>query len=395
MIQQHFYTRERRGLYKPSAGYDTIAKSRGLTDDFVKGKIHPYCVFSGGVSGVSEAITLAHFPCGRMLFGQAVFVPADFTGQRAAFFMHNFVLEAAAVGAALADMEKLLNTRFETAYDVSEGREPEEVECLPAQTCGNFPPEPSGAGEGTIAHIVNCVIESVEKSKKTYVILPQEVLQKHDYTRALLVKIYESLPECVKHILGFCTYSREPEKRKNIHLVFLESEAYRAGVPRFSGNFIVDLNEKKYDELKLNENINENYTYEAFLSKKILSLTPAQFFTECDFWRARDVCDMISRLEGEWLDKNLEKLTAQNFFSAPDNFIKKRKNGENAAVFVIFSIVKVVCGNLMSKKTFSLRYLLGSYKLSAENHARTVKILKKIYEEFHISPEDEGDWFFI
>ncbi|MCL1877994.1 MAG: hypothetical protein FWF80_03985, partial [Defluviitaleaceae bacterium] len=59
MIEQHFYTRGLRG-------YETVAKSCGLADDFVKKNIHPYCVY-GGV----DALTLAHFSCGKMLFGLA------------------------------------------------------------------------------------------------------------------------------------------------------------------------------------------------------------------------------------------------------------------------------------------------------------------------------------
>ncbi|MBW7460273.1 hypothetical protein K0U00_40040, partial [Paenibacillus sepulcri] len=45
MIQQQMYARERRGIFRSTEGYDTIAKSDGLDPSFIKKVLHPLCVY--------------------------------------------------------------------------------------------------------------------------------------------------------------------------------------------------------------------------------------------------------------------------------------------------------------------------------------------------------------
>ena len=113
-IEQHMYSRVRAGVFRTSAGYDTIAASRGLSAEFIKNQIHPHCVYPQGANG-EAVVSIAHFPCGRMLLGQAVFVPKDFTGLRSTFFLHNYILPAKIVDAVLCDIENILrNVKFLT-----------------------------------------------------------------------------------------------------------------------------------------------------------------------------------------------------------------------------------------------------------------------------------------
>ncbi|MCL2225717.1 MAG: hypothetical protein FWB96_12190 [Defluviitaleaceae bacterium] len=416
-IDQHFYTREKRGLYTSSAGYDTVAKSHGLCDSFVKEKIHPYCVYSGGGA---NAITLAHFPCGKMLFGQAAFVPTDFTGQRSAFFAHNYILPAEAAGAALADIGKLLLTRFETTVDGGEGLAGEgesaelaeldelpelpELPALPVspalsmQSAREFPPE---IASETVMHIASCVTKSVESAKKTYVILPKfsDETARQEFIRALLVQIYAQIPEGVRHLLGFCTATNEPEKRKGIHLIFLENGTYKTGDTRFSSDFTVDVSRRAGENAPENatrafssalaatggaadvshctgENISTLPTY---IKERIRAISPANFFAEVNFWRKRvpfaSTC--ITDAEATWLDKNLENL---QFETIPSDAIKKGKAAENSTLYVMLSILKTVSTALKSRREIHLRYFLGSYSLSPQNHERTIEILRRIYQ---------------
>lgn len=39
------YTRERRGVYRATEGFDTVAKSESLDNNFVKKIIHPFCLY--------------------------------------------------------------------------------------------------------------------------------------------------------------------------------------------------------------------------------------------------------------------------------------------------------------------------------------------------------------
>lgn len=371
-INQQMYTRERRGLYNVNAGYDSIAKSDGLTDSFVKGEIHPYCVFFGG----ARSLTVAHFSCGSMLLGQAVHVPVDFTGQRAAFFAHNYILPAERVGECLGDIERLFLTNFETSYELNRGGELEELDVLPVSPSKSNSISFHDISETMLTHITNCVIKSVESAKKTYVILSPKTRQKHEFACAMIVEIYKNLPVWLKHIFGFCTCSREPEKRKNIHLVFLESEAFRVGGTRFAGDFTVDL------RCEVPPQSPYCIDFAAYISKKNRSIAPVKFFAELDFWRTRmpKLSRSINQVEARWLDENLDKLTSAQLAAIPSDTIKTGKRGENSRLFVQLHILKKVGEALKSNGEFSLRYFLGNYLLSPEDHARTIFNLRRIYE---------------
>src|SRR3954453_13087301 len=101
-IQQQLYTRERGGVFSSTDGFDTIAVSEGIDKAFVKKYLHPFCLYyapkaltTSGQKEASlypEAVTLFQPETGDMVIGQAVYVPADFTGQRSAYFMHNYVI---------------------------------------------------------------------------------------------------------------------------------------------------------------------------------------------------------------------------------------------------------------------------------------------------------------
>ncbi|MCL1843679.1 MAG: hypothetical protein FWF79_07690 [Defluviitaleaceae bacterium] len=402
-IEQHYYTRERRGIFRQSEGYDTVAKSPGLDDAFIKEKIHPYCVYSGGLAvgglatggtsggiagdpspdNISPAFTLAHYPCGKMLFGRAVFVPADFTRQRSAFFAHNYILPASGVGDVLADIGKLSYTRFDDSYDISYGVQPEALDGLPIFEPKNFPANSENipSTEGVFLQIAACIMQSLEKSKKTYVLLPKlskNLPENCNAVFVMLAEIYKHLPEGAKHILGFCTRAREPEKRKGIHLVFLEKEAFRRGDSRFAGDFVIDTEKGIVCGTPPATYINsENY-----ITERIAALPPERFFAEIEFWHGRTPGYKAKLLytEAAWFDRNLENLTPSQLAAIPPNIINRGKNSATPALYLILSILKKFCEKNTKKndEEIPLRYFLGSYPLTPEAFARTAKNIRRI-----------------
>ncbi|MCL1882206.1 MAG: hypothetical protein FWF81_00415 [Defluviitaleaceae bacterium] len=380
LIRQHFYTRERRGLYKSTSGYDTVAKSPALPDAFVKEKIHPYCTYSGGGE---KAITVAHFSCGRMLLGQAVHVSADFTRQRAAFFAHNYILPASMAGEYLSKIEELLQTQFETSYNAD--YKPEELKRLPTipQNFAN----PLSQTNNLACRVINAII----KNKKTYIEIPKNITNKHEFACSMIIEIYKNLPDWAKHQLGFCTYATEPEKRKNIHLIFTD---------------------KKFHS-------QEGFYVEGYLpstiAEKIALLSPANFLNEINFWYTRNpenidsyvltprqsfalqnfatplekgvtppsqTNNLIGGVIEDWLEKNLEKMSVSQFFAIPQDIIKRGKSSENPAIYTILEILKKISSNVLKNRAASIRYLLGSYELSAEDYEKVVKNLRRIYKDY-------------
>jgi hypothetical protein len=343
MIAQHFYTRERRGLYKQTAGYDTIAKSPNLPDAFVIEKIHPYCTYSGGGENV---FTVAHFPCGKMMLSHAAFVAEDFTRQRSTFFVHNYILPAKLADSALSSIGKLLCTNFSTKNDAP----PEPLHALPFT---ENPREPCKIGQGTIA----AIIEAIEKSKKTYILVPSQSLKNPNYVRALLDEIFVQLPAFLRHMLGFCTFAREPEKRKGIHLILLEKEAYRVG--RFDDDFVIDIDSTTPPRA---------FSFENF--------PPERFFPCIDFLKTRlpALRDFFLQTETNWLEKNLEKHLCK---------IPPRKNP--APIFTVLYILQTISAK--ANKAFNLRYFLGNYSLSDTGYAKIITISRRLFSR-HITPEN-------
>ncbi|MCL2356009.1 MAG: hypothetical protein FWC70_02460 [Defluviitaleaceae bacterium] len=351
MIEQHFYTRGRHG-------YDTVAQSPGLSDDFVKKNIRPYCVYGG-----ADAITLAHLPCGKMLFGKTT--RRDFKGQRAAFFMHNFIFPPEKVGEFLAEIEKYLHTPFETSYD---GGELCAVEHLPSPSdaanlnTGHAFSEllvKSALAKSALAHRAG---ELVRKSKKMHVLTEAD-------PRDVIAELYKHLPEEVKHRLGFCTAAVSPENRKNVHLIFLKNA-------RFPGNFTDLSNPSK--SVSGNSATDFASAFEA--------LTPEKFFAERAFWivRTPHLHEKISLAEVAWLEKNIDTFTARQILAIPQDFIKRGKNGENPALYVQLSIMK----SALKNREIPSRYLLGSYALSPEVRERIEQKLRVLKNSLRVRAEN-------
>jgi len=370
MIQQHMYTRERRGLYRQFEGYDTVAKSSDLADAFVKEAIHPYCVYPPGSS--TKAITLVHYSCGRMLLGQAVHVPADFTGQRAAFFAHNFIMPSEAVSDVLDDM-RLENIIFENSYDIERGGVLDALQNLPM---GMASGSEIAIDEGLIYRIASCVTESIRGVKKTYVLVPH-VQDFHRYVCELLAQLYQCLPEGMKHLLGFCTYAREPQQGKGIHLYFLRKDEVRAGDSRMAGDFVVDAEYENGGEMS-----DISYDSAQFFSTRIQQLSPSHFFSEMYFWRKRvpSQCENLDEIELAWMDANIDRLSQSQLMAITDAFIKRGKRGKNPTMYVMLSILKIACAKIMksNQDSFDMRYFLGSYMLPPACRERIIQNIRRL-----------------
>ncbi|MCL2839720.1 MAG: hypothetical protein FWE05_03020 [Defluviitaleaceae bacterium] len=368
MIEQQFYTRERRGLFRHSEGYDSIAKSEGLTDSFVKEKIHPYCTYT---PPVSKSLTLVNYSCGRMLFGQSAYVPSDFTGQRSTFFSHNYVIPPESISALLGDIHCLLSTRFEVDYDIIQGKVLKNLDALPRGD--SF--MKLIVNESTMTKTIECICLSINRAKKTYVVVPVNTDKMHDYVCNFLVTLYQRLPEAIKHQLGFCTFARELDKRKGVHLVFLESKTARIGDLRFDGDFLVHIN-SDFENNNFEDTCHGDIS--AYLYQRILDTKIEQFFTEVGFWRVRlpFCCDIINTAAHDWLNKNLDKLTIAQIMAIPIQFIKHGLSGEIPSIYIILSILKYIV--TAPSQHIDMKYLLGSYFLSSANYDRIVKNLYRL-----------------
>jgi len=391
-IEQQIYTRARRTMFLQSEGYGTIACSAGLSESFIKESIHPYCVYptSPALQNYAvcpPAITVAHYPCGKMLLGQAVYVKADFTGQRSAFFAHNYILSPEMVDEVLRDIGRVGDVRFLTETDIadthvlptivepglilntwgSNSQAEQNIEDVNISLCCQWLPV------SVMEHTLHCVTASIYSAKKTYVIVPVPPSDMHKYVWNFLTELYKHLPMETKHLLGVCTYAREPRNTKGIHLIFLEKGTAAA---RFSADYVIDANAMTASSDTAHKN--QLVTHSHQLKYSTPHIPPARFFTESEFFHLRipHNSNALHTREAEWLNANLDRLSQSELKKIPDSFIRRGKiYSGNAEIFVIVGILK----SCIDQKNIDIRYLIGSYSLSEYAISRTKKNINRLF----------------
>lgn len=255
LIQQQMYTRERRGIFRPTEGFDTVANSKGLDASFIKKVLHPLCVYDAPAaltargekeeSVYPEAMHLVRTESGDVVLGRSIYKATDFTGLRSAFFTHNYVIPAGH-GESPSDYKQWLNTSFVDAYDIEQGTELPELERLPGESV--FPSiDPSAVltqlklSQEVFKQLLYAVMMSATGRKKVYVALNVPAEAVASSAKLLLGVLYAALPYAFRNKIGFLTYAKEPNSRKGIHLMFVEPFSIRPGDRNVDKDFVFDL----------------------------------------------------------------------------------------------------------------------------------------------------------
>lgn len=254
-IQQQMYTRERQGIFRAAEGFDTIAKSQGLENNWIKKVLHPLCVYDAPAELASrgekdekaypDAVHLVRTENGDTVLGRSLYKAADFTGLRSAFFTHNFVIPNGH-GEGTADYKQWLNATFADAYDIEQGMELPELDTLPAEKI--YPavaPASVLSGlsidEQTFKRLMYAVMMALSGRKKVYVSLNVPAGETSAAAQKLLFVLYGFMPYAFRKKLGFLTYAAEPASRKGIHLTFVPQGGLRPGDRNVEKEFVFDL----------------------------------------------------------------------------------------------------------------------------------------------------------
>ncbi|WP_446674102.1 GAP1-N2 domain-containing protein, partial [Paenibacillus sp. 598K] len=255
-IQQQMYTRERRGVFRSTEGYDTIALSTGLDSQLVKKQLHPYCVYDApaelagrgekDASAYPETMHAVRLDNGDLLLGRSVYVPADFTGLRSTFFTHNYVIPAGRLEQESADVPSWLNADFQSSYAIDQGSELPELDELPMRAPALDEPARDalrrmGLDEKRYKQLLFAVMTAVGGKKKVYLALDVPIGELPLRARQLLQLLYTSLPPAFRRQLGFITYAKDPQSRKSVHLIFVEKGSLRPGDRTLEREFVFDL----------------------------------------------------------------------------------------------------------------------------------------------------------
>lgn len=255
-ITQQMYTRERRGIYRSTEGFDTVAKSERLDNNFVKKILHPFCVYDAPAELAARgekdearypaALHLFHPESGETVVGRSSYQAADFTGQRSAFFAHNFVVPAARGEEILRQYGDWLHADFAAELTGEPGTALPELASIPVGRRGTRREAAAvlqslGIGENMFKNLLQAVMTAVAGKKKIYVALDVPIAELTGHAVELTEILYSALPYEFRRRLGVITYANEPKSRKYIHLTFVEKGALRPGDRSIEKDFIFDL----------------------------------------------------------------------------------------------------------------------------------------------------------
>ncbi|WP_102273128.1 GAP1-N2 domain-containing protein [Cytobacillus massiliigabonensis] len=268
-IQQQMYTRERAGIFTTTPGYDTIAKSKGLDNNFIKKVIHPLCSYypprelsnSGerdeGKYPKSKLIMVTE--TGELIFGQSVYKESDYTGERETFFSHNMIVPKERAKEYLYSADTVFGSLpFRTGYELANGSELEELDHLPFIK-GNIKPLKAVLNDNNIPtdqfmQLVFALLSSLTSKKKVYVSLPGDIAAVSESAFDLTYYLFQCIPFELRRYFGFISYAAEPQSKKNINLMFVEKGSIRPNDSLISKDYVFDFAFNHF--INANENLN-------------------------------------------------------------------------------------------------------------------------------------------
>ncbi|MGE7615090.1 glycosyltransferase [Paenibacillus sp. NPDC101420] len=255
-IAQQMYTRERRGLFRSTEGFDTVAKSDSLDNNFIKKTLHPFCLYDAPAELAARgekdetlypsALHLFHAENGDTVLGTSRYQATDFTGQRSAFFAHNFVVPASRSEEIIQSYGDFLHADFAKSYEGELGGTLPELSAIPVIRTDRRPDPIAGLrllgiDEGIFKALLQAVMLSVAGKKKIYIALNVPITELSARTVELTEILYSVLPYEFRRRLGVITYANEPQSRKYIHLSFVEKGSLRPGDRSIEKDFTFDL----------------------------------------------------------------------------------------------------------------------------------------------------------
>ncbi|OAB31586.1 hypothetical protein PMSD_18520 [Paenibacillus macquariensis subsp. defensor] len=259
-IQQQLYTRERRGIFRSTEGFDTIGRSKGLDHSFIKKTLHPFCAYDAPAELLArgekdaavypDALHLYHTDNDQTVIGRSVYQSADFTGLRSAFFTHNYVIPRERSEDVITDYAAWLHADFVETYDIEQGVDLPELNAIPSK--GVRRPVDAASvlaglniDEKMFKQLLFAVMTATTVKKKVYIALDVPAEQISTYAKQLLEVLYGSMPYAFRKLLGFLTYANEPQSKKGIHVMFVERGSLRPGDRNVEKDFAFDLVAKR------------------------------------------------------------------------------------------------------------------------------------------------------
>ncbi|MGH4138190.1 hypothetical protein [Clostridium sp.] len=297
MIQQHYYTREKSGLYSATPGYDTTSKSVGLEDKLIVEVLHNYCFYEAPFELIQEenlneypkALMCFNIPYREMVIGCSSFAGKDYTGQRNRFLAHNYVVSKVQKEFYIRNPERIFYAEFKIPnlnYPVQDNYSQGSSETF-LEELTDIPMDKQSYEISTVdkffkklriqdsmyKKLLSACFDSVLNNRKIYIVLNVPAQELSKCSKRLMEFIYRGLPYVVRRKFGFITYVKDSKSKEYINLYFVAKGGIRLSNVEQSLAYVFDFQAEEYLNVKTLEKENDylNFAWDNLGNEKILN----------------------------------------------------------------------------------------------------------------------------
>ncbi len=260
MIEQHYYTRDRKGVFSKTPGYDTVAKSSGLENEFIINTLQNLCFYEAPAQLAGEEDILKYpvaLFCAntgnKMIIGVSAFGGKDYTGQRNRYFTHSYIIPEEERENYIENPEKIIYASgFVKDYDIEEGNTLEQISKIPLNSqddCFNSIEDMFSAvnmNREVFEDLIKACFKSVKYCRKIYIVLDVDYSHINSTSKGILKYLYRVLPFEVRRNLGFITYMKEPKIKDPINIIFLARGSIKRLSTEIKAGYIFDLSKEDF-----------------------------------------------------------------------------------------------------------------------------------------------------
>lgn len=364
MIQQHYYTRDKNGIFSKTPGYDTVAKSINLEDEFIINTLQELCFYEAPADLVGEeqiskypkALFCVNTEHNVMVIGESAFAGKDYTGGRNRYFTHNYIISEEEKHTYVTNPERIIYSEgFLHNYDINKGyiipeiQEIRENKKLSSTSSIEEMFNKASINEEIFIKLIKASFHAAKYGKKIYVVLNCDSGTVTNVAKEVLKYLYRVIPFAVRRKIGFITYMKSPKNKNLINIIFLCKGSIKRINTELKAGYVFDIpgNEFYIEGIDNKKNLFIEFVMNNVEKVEILN----EFFNEMNNSKLRDSLDLCKYEDVFNLNKennrSEEVHNRINKDSCNDNLKEKNnKIGKNKYVKVIKLLINRIKGLL-------------------------------------------------
>ncbi|MEW9097079.1 MAG: hypothetical protein AB2417_18535 [Clostridiaceae bacterium] len=317
MIQQHYYTRDKKGVYSNTPGYDTVGKSINLEDDFIVDVLHNLCFYEApsilageeDILKYPQALFCVNTEDNKIIIGQSVFAGKDYTGNRNRYFTHSYIISEKEREDYIENPEKIIYLKgFVDNYDVDKGKIiPEVLETRVGKNTESFSSidemfSKTGIEKKAFKKLITASFNAALYGKKIYIVLDCEPKDLNNISKEILTYLYRCIPFEVRRKIGFITYMKEPQNKDLINLMFLNKGSIKRLTTEIKAGYVFNFADNNF----YLEDLDGEHSFTDFITDNIDKVDKLN-----DFFKTVDQFNMKNKLDIQEYDSITDFIHSQ------------------------------------------------------------------------------------